>query len=242
MNKKKYIKYIEVEKDAPIYAHRIANEMNIKGLNQKEFASLCGVSASNISTWLKGTFVPNVNDFNTMACKLGVTTDYLLGNTNVKAKSQNLKDVCEYTGLSEKAVQILKKFNNSNNSTWRMDIINDFIENDNFDYLIVVLTEYATHKNSNINYSFYNINTDEIAISKVQNLLFEMMKCIKEKNKLKCKNDYRSYYIILNNAYNKGLLTDKQYKDVLKEYQKGNYNYEPENYISLKQKESEQNG
>lgn len=42
----------------------------------------------------------------------GVSTDYLLGLSNVKSTDTELKGVCEYTGLSEKAVNVLKRFKN----------------------------------------------------------------------------------------------------------------------------------
>lgn len=41
-----------------------------------------------------------------------VSTDYLLGLSNVKSTDTVLKGVCEYTGLSEKAVNVLKRFRN----------------------------------------------------------------------------------------------------------------------------------
>lgn len=43
----------------------------------------------------------------------GVSTDYLLGLSNVKSTDTDLKGVCEYTGLSEKAVAVLKNLNSA---------------------------------------------------------------------------------------------------------------------------------
>ena len=40
----------------------------------------------------------------------GVSSDYLLGLTDIKTKDTELAAVCEYTGLGEKAVKKLKEF------------------------------------------------------------------------------------------------------------------------------------
>ena len=42
-----------------------------------------------------------------------VSTDYLLGLSNVKSTDTELKGVCEYTGLTEKAVAVLKNLNSA---------------------------------------------------------------------------------------------------------------------------------
>ena len=41
MSRSKYKKFIEVKKDAPIYAKRIAKIMNKKGLSQKDLSERC---------------------------------------------------------------------------------------------------------------------------------------------------------------------------------------------------------
>lgn len=40
----------------------------------------------------------------------GVSTDYLLGRTNIPTTDTEIKAVCEYTGLSEKAVKVLAEW------------------------------------------------------------------------------------------------------------------------------------
>ena len=48
-----------------------------------------------------------------IASYYGISTDYLLGLSNVKSTDTDLKGVCEYTGLSEKAVAVLKNLNSA---------------------------------------------------------------------------------------------------------------------------------
>ena len=58
----------------------------------------------------------------------GVSLDYLLGKTNVRAPDSTVQSICKYTGLSEYAVENLRYFNAWFGDTYLIPTINLLIE------------------------------------------------------------------------------------------------------------------
>jgi len=110
---KEYYKYIEPPKNAPLHAKRIAELLNENGWSQDRFAEEIDISKSSVSNWLQGNIAdPRIMNFNRAANALGVSVDYLLGNTDVRTIDSNIQSACDYTGLTEDAVEILHQWNN----------------------------------------------------------------------------------------------------------------------------------
>lgn len=76
----------------------------IMDATQQEVANRVGVSRQNVGKWLSGETTPDINTLVKIADAYGVSTDYLLGRTNVKSMNTELKAVCEYTGISEDVI------------------------------------------------------------------------------------------------------------------------------------------
>ena len=53
----------------------------IKGIKQKDLATLLGVSCVSVSQWENGKTLPNVTRLKDVAEALGTTVDYLIGDT-----------------------------------------------------------------------------------------------------------------------------------------------------------------
>ena len=112
----KYDKLIEVEDNAPTYSRRIAHLLNEQGLTQEDLAIMSGVSKSSITAWIQGDkhgrrTEPKIIGLNDVAKALGVTVDYLIGNTDVKQPNIKLQAISNYTGLVESSLEFLKKIN-----------------------------------------------------------------------------------------------------------------------------------
>lgn len=60
-------------------------------MNQKKFAEKIGVSQSNLSKWERCITLPDYENLCAIADKLGVTTDYLLGQTTVRNQKEKEK-------------------------------------------------------------------------------------------------------------------------------------------------------
>ncbi len=93
---------------------RIKRLREDKGLTQAELAKKLNVKRETVNQWEN-----NVRDLKTqytisLAKEFNVSADYILGITpDIKTTDPTIKEICEYTGLSEKAVReisTLKKF------------------------------------------------------------------------------------------------------------------------------------
>lgn len=115
----KYNKFTEVDNNAPVYSKRIATALNRCNMSQKDLAKMCvNVSESTLTAWIKGDkngrrTEPKIEGLNEVAKALGVSLDYLVGNTNVASPETDIRAACEFTGLSEQAITNLKDDFNS---------------------------------------------------------------------------------------------------------------------------------
>lgn len=77
----------------------------------QEIADKIGTSRQNVGKWLSGITSPDITALGKIANAYNVSTDYLLGRTNVKSTNTEIKDICEYLNLSEDTINALHKFN-----------------------------------------------------------------------------------------------------------------------------------
>ncbi|MBS7398061.1 MAG: helix-turn-helix transcriptional regulator [Ruminiclostridium sp.] len=75
------------------------------GMTQQEIADGVGVSRQNIGQFLLGNNQPDITTLEKLADYFNVSTDYLLCRTDIKTADTTVQDICEYTGLSEKALK-----------------------------------------------------------------------------------------------------------------------------------------
>ena len=183
MSRSKYKKFIEVKKDAPIYAKRIAIIMNEKGWSQKDLSERCNgeisVSEGTITGWLQGSngkyTEPRINALNEVAKVLGVSLDFLLDNSDVKSPDTTIQAVGKYTGLSDKAIEMLKYLNDRKNVRSYIDLLSCIISSSNFEYLLGLLEGYISPNGENISAQFSmsraDINYKDLCIFTANNAL-----------------------------------------------------------------------
>lgn len=70
-------------------------------LTQKELAEKVGISKSSIGFYENGDRIPDINTLSALADFFNVSTDYLLGRTDVKSMDLDTRIISEKTGLSE---------------------------------------------------------------------------------------------------------------------------------------------
>lgn len=92
-----------------IIGSRINSALAMNNTLQKELAKQLNVKDNIVSYWCKGDRTPNTSQIIQIANYLNVSTDYLLGVTDVATTDKDLKFVCEYTGLNETAIRNLHK-------------------------------------------------------------------------------------------------------------------------------------
>ena len=74
------------------------------GISQDTLARQLGVSRQAVSRWEVGSALPDASNILQLSKLFGVSADYLLGFTKYPTQNTTLRSICEYTGLSEKAV------------------------------------------------------------------------------------------------------------------------------------------
>lgn len=72
---------------------------------QEEIAKIVNSSRQNVGNWLSGKSKPDIYALVEIAKGYNVSTDYLLGITDVKSSNVTEKAICDYTGLTEGSIQ-----------------------------------------------------------------------------------------------------------------------------------------
>lgn len=105
-----------------------------KGATLDSLAAEFHTTRQTVSNWQNGATVPDAISICEIAKFFGVTTDYLLGLTDVKTVETDVRAVSEYTGLSEDALRTLQDHYLSNTIEWgklRRDVLNQFLADTN---------------------------------------------------------------------------------------------------------------
>lgn len=78
-----------MNKTAEIFITRLGQVIKEKGLTQRELASKVGVTEVSMSRYIKGERVPSGPIVVNIAKELGISVDYLVGESNVKKTRTN---------------------------------------------------------------------------------------------------------------------------------------------------------
>lgn len=74
---------------------------------QLDLARLLDVKRQIISYYENGTRLPSLEHLIVIAAHYKTTVDYLIGLSNVPTTDKDIQFICDYTGLSEKSVEVL---------------------------------------------------------------------------------------------------------------------------------------
>lgn len=85
-------------------------EKKTKKMTDTRIADEIGISKASLSKYLNDNAEIGINSLVKIAEYFNVSFDYLLGFSDIKSPNVELKAVCEYTGLSEKAIQNIIKY------------------------------------------------------------------------------------------------------------------------------------
>lgn len=94
-----------------IIGKRINALLATQNKKQKDLAAALGVPDNTISYFVSGRRIPNTEQIKKIADFFSVSTDYLFGLTETQTTDKDVRFICDYTGLSEKSVDVLKFFN-----------------------------------------------------------------------------------------------------------------------------------
>lgn len=95
---------------AEIFGYRLRDLRNKKELSQQELSSDLGISKAALSYYENGQRVPDIDILLKISDYFNVSADYLLGRTKATSTDMDLQGICDYTNLSDKAVENIAIF------------------------------------------------------------------------------------------------------------------------------------
>ena len=91
------------ENRLPIFTRRFRELQGER--SNTEFADFLGLSRQTVGFYCNGDRLPDVITPLQIAEKCSVSTDYLLGQSDVRTQVPEIQSICKYTGLTESAVE-----------------------------------------------------------------------------------------------------------------------------------------
>lgn len=95
-----------VSTQAKVFQERFIGLVGDK--TQQETADMIGVTRQTVSNWLSGAFTPDIVAICKIADAFNVSTDYLLGRTEVESADTKTRYICDFLDLSDKSIFALK--------------------------------------------------------------------------------------------------------------------------------------
>lgn len=93
-----------------IFGERLRDLRTQKGLSQQELCSELKISKAALSYYENGQRSPDIDILLVIADFFNVSADYLLGRTKAATTDVDMKGICDFMSLSEKAVEKIALF------------------------------------------------------------------------------------------------------------------------------------
>lgn len=91
--------------------------------SQDVAAKAFGVSRQSFGNWLQGRNQPDFDTLVKIAKHYGVSADYLLGLSEARATSEDMKTACKVSGLPESTIECLRSIADSVNGLSKKDLV-----------------------------------------------------------------------------------------------------------------------
>lgn len=92
-----------------VFATRLGLLRNSINMSQEQLASALEIDRGTIAKYETQSRIPSYEHLTLFAKYFKVSTDYLLGISDVQSNDTDMQAVCAYTGLSEEAVKNIKE-------------------------------------------------------------------------------------------------------------------------------------
>lgn len=119
------------------FAKRLREVMDVTQTTQEALAKQTGLTRQTISQYMDGSVLPNVEKLYKICNYFNMTSDYLIGFTDSKSRDISDQLIQETTGLSETAIDTLKKLSRGRPNSlfplpFDMGVINYIFSNQSF--------------------------------------------------------------------------------------------------------------
>lgn len=109
------------QEEKSVLAERMTELRKKHNFTQEDIAKYLDCNRATVANYENGKRQPDYNTLIKLAKRYNVTTDYLLGVTDVTTTDKDLKFICDYTGLNEKSIITLSKFKEMANGNIGID-------------------------------------------------------------------------------------------------------------------------
>lgn len=89
------------------FAEILKEEREKISLSQTDLGKKLNCSRYRVADLERGKITPTIEDIKFLCSFFGISSDYLLGISDVRTAETDIKAICEYTGLTERAVEML---------------------------------------------------------------------------------------------------------------------------------------
>ena len=171
------------------FGDRLKTLRKERGITQQELADAIGISKGGLCYYENTNRAPDITVLEKFADYFKVSADYLLGRTNAQTQKAKLQAVCNYTGLSDKAVELLADLKERKSPQLQtvnflleqaagdLDIVYPLDDTDNYEGSI--LNAVVRYLNRYKGYDDYLADThssaDEGITSEIQNALHQLV-------------------------------------------------------------------
>ena len=140
-----------------IFPTRLRELVHQNHVTQQTVATAVGKSRQTISYYQDGTVSPDWKTIVNLADFFGVSTDYLLGLSDVSSSSIEVQAVCDFTGLSEKSIIYLHRLENNliyPPHSERLSILDYLLSMREFDDFLTQIEKYVSLRSEKTNSEF----------------------------------------------------------------------------------------
>lgn len=129
--------------------------------------------------YINGISDCSISNLTKIAKYYNVSTDYLLGLAQEPTADKDLNAVCEYTGLTEKAILTLVALKEKSDSRAYIDLLSCIISNENFVYLLGLLEGYIVPSKESVSAEFSmsraDINYKDLCLFATNNAMRDIL-------------------------------------------------------------------
>lgn len=91
----------------------LIEEKKKEGVRQKDIANALGVGSGTLSEWCSDNKTATIEYLPRIAAYFSVSVEWLIGCSDVRKREISIQAIHEEIGLTENAIELLKKWNNS---------------------------------------------------------------------------------------------------------------------------------
>lgn len=127
-----------------VFGSRLRESLKSRGITQQQIASELGLTRQGFARYLDGSSAPNLDALTIISRRLEVSTDYLLGLSDIASPDVSTQIASKVTGLSEKAIDNLRRIQKlQHNETESLSLVLE--SNEAFDFVEALSTAYNAY-------------------------------------------------------------------------------------------------